>query len=348
MIDRPVIVRYHTHQLFLNRRHRFPAVIENRRVHIFFQKKIKNGICTDLQFQNGSRDKYISVCNISKRLHQQSSGNVVKQILFVFSCHQRFIVRHKTHRRTANHLSLYLYQPVLNRIGTGMVHSLLTGSLITVIQKRRPFPVCFILNIRSVLCQFLAQLFIGNTSFFHCILNIRSFIGDVICRFQQKGQRMTSSMSPRAFLYLPENVFVCQKIPHLLCPDIPAFLIDLQRRYRIFDDGPKQRFRQIHPVGIHQIMQFGHQTQRLCIPLKMIKIRLHLRCQNLGQGSPFPLQKRHMNPEPVPNRRLSKMPEGRIADIVQKPRTLKNVAHIGKTCVLSCSLRKDALPMIRW
>ncbi len=210
-----------------------------------------------------------------------------------------------------------------------MVHSLLTGSLITVIQKRRPFPVCFILNIRSVLCQFLAQLFIGNTSFFHCILNIRSFIGDVICRFQQKGQRMTSSMSPRAFLYLPENVFVCQKIPHLLCPDIPAFLIDLQRRYRIFDDGPKQRFRQIHPVGIHQIMQFGHQTQRLCIPLKMIKIRLHLRCQNLGQGSPFPLQKRHMNPEPVPNRRLSKMPEGRIADIVQKPRTLKNVAHIG-------------------
>ena len=74
----------------------------------------------------------------------------------------------------------------------------------------------------------------------------------------------------------------------------------------------------------HKKMELRKQPQRLGVTLKIIKIRQHLLRQKLCHRRSFESKLRQVPDEPFPDRRLSEMPERRIADVVGESRGLRN------------------------
>ena len=129
-------------------------------------------------------------------------------------------------------------------------------------------------------------------------------------------------------LDLTEHFLICQIISHLARLNIPGIQVDSCGRHRIFYNGAQKRIRQVHTSLIHQKMQFRHKPERLCISFKMIQILYHLPAHHLFHRLSMICHKWQLPFEPLPDHIFSKMPKGRIPDIVNQPCALQNITYI--------------------
>src|SRR5699024_7663255 len=106
-------------------------------------------------------------------------------------------------------------------------------------------------------------------------------------------------------------------------------------------DRVKQPVGQVHPILIHQIVKPGYQTERLRISLKMIEVLLHLFREHLFYKPSAECEFRQVPAEPLPDRQLAEMSEGRIPDIVDQAGALKDVGNI-----LPHLRRKSGIPAV--
>ena len=133
---------------------------------------------------------------------------------------------------------------------------------------------------------------------------------------------------PCCFCHLAEYLLIRKIISHLFILDIPTVHADSGGRNRVFDNGVEQRICQIHPMLIHQIMQFRYKAESLGIALEMIKILFHLLAQHIFDPPAAKRQPGQISREPFTDRNLSEMPERRISYIVDQSRTFKYMRDI--------------------
>src|SRR5699024_10589939 len=96
----------------------------------------------------------------------------------------------------------------------------------------------------------------------------------------------------------------------------------------IFYNRIKQSICKIHPVLIYEVMQPGHKTERLSIPLEMIEILFHRLAHHSFYRLSAERQPWKIPLKPLTNRYFSKMTKWRIPYIMNQPRTLKNMRNI--------------------
>ena len=80
-------------------------------------------------------------------------------------------------------------------------------------------------------------------------------------------------------------------------------------------------------------MKLCHETERLCISLKMIEVLFHLRTQyhigkDLGYRSSLKSDLTEIPFKPFPDRSLPKMSKRRISNIMDQARTFQNMTDI--------------------
>ena len=139
---------------------------------------------------------------------------------------------------------------------------------------------------------------------------------------------MAAIIRPYHICNFAEYLFVRIIISKLLLLNIPTLRIHPYRRYRILDNRTKQRISQIHTSLIYQIMELRYQSKGLSISLKMIQIFPHLRLEHLIYGFSMENQTAQILSKPLSNSLFSKMAKRRIPDIMNQPRTLKDITDI--------------------
>ena len=163
---------------------------------------------------------------------------------------------------------------------------------------------------------------IRKKSFHKRIFNIRRLISNIVCCFQNIGQRMALSVRSGGLSNLLIKFLICIVISKLFILDISCCRIDFQRRYRIFHDCPKQGIRQIHPILIHKIVQLTDKSERLCISFKMVKIFSHLVIQHLLNTLSTKCHNWKVPLKPITDHCLTKMSKWRVPNIMNQTRTL--------------------------
>ena len=75
-------------------------------------------------------------------------------------------------------------------------------------------------------------------------------------------------------------------------------------------------------------MKLCHETERLCISLKMIQVFPHLFGKDLGYRSSLKSDLTEIPFKPFPDRSLPKMSKRRISNIMDQARTFQNMTDI--------------------
>ena len=191
--------------------------------------------------------------------------------------------------------------------------------------RHLPSPVSHYAVSGRILLQHGGNLGKCQNLLYHCILQIRGPVSDIVRRFQEIGQRMARPGSPDSLLDCQKERPLRHIISELSVLAAPAAILHGKGGDRILDDGRQHTVRQIEPLLLPEMRCFGKKPQRLGIALKTVKVRHHLTLQHLRDAASAQLHVLQITLKPLPYRILSKMAEGRISNVMHQSRTQKRI-----------------------